>query len=62
MKGTSNSAMQIWRWPVLFGTVSAAGLIVALLGDGWYDVLSCLALGLVAAAGIWLGAVARAEP
>lgn len=62
MKNTINSPMQIWRWPILFGIVSAAGLVAALLGDGWYDVLSCLALGLVAAAGIWLGGVARAEP
>ncbi|WP_226944695.1 hypothetical protein [Pseudomonas sp. FME51] len=54
--------MRTWLWPLLFGLISAAGLIVALLGDGWYDVLSCVALGLVAAACIWLGTVARPAP
>lgn len=54
--------MRIWLWPLLFGLISAAGLIVALLGDGWYDVLSCVALGLVATACIWLGAVTRPAP
>ncbi|PRB83894.1 hypothetical protein [Pseudomonas sp. MYb185] len=61
MKNTRNSPMQIWLWPVLFGLLSAAGLIVALLGEGWYDLLSWLALGLVAAVCIWFGAIVRGQ-
>ena len=59
---SNNTRLQIWLWPLLFGIISAGGLIAALLGDGWYDVMSCVALGLVAAACIWLGAVDRTEP
>jgi len=62
MKSPNNSSWQIWRWPSLFGVVSAAGLIAALLGDGWYDLGSSVALGLVAAACIWLGIRRRREP
>ncbi|WP_231702263.1 hypothetical protein [Halopseudomonas litoralis] len=53
--------MQIWFWPILFGLISAAGLLVALIGDGWHDVISWMALGLVAAASIWLGLVAKRQ-
>lgn len=59
MKSARNSTLQIWLWPVLFGLISAAGLIIALLGEGWYDVFSWAALGLVSAACVWLGAIAR---
>ena len=59
MKTTKNSPMHIWLWPTLFGLISAAGLLAALIGDGWYDVISWLALGLVAVVCIWLGMVDR---
>ncbi|SDR84782.1 hypothetical protein SAMN05216198_0585 [Halopseudomonas litoralis] len=61
MKTIKNSPMQIWFWPILFGLISAAGLLVALIGDGWHDVISWMALGLVAAASIWLGLVAKRQ-
>lgn len=37
---TPGNAPDIWRWPVMLGVLSAGGLICALVGDGWYDVLS----------------------
>lgn len=37
--------MNVWGWPVLYGAASAAGLLAALLGDGWLDVVSWVALG-----------------
>lgn len=59
MKTAKNSFMQVWLWPILFGLISAAGLLAALIGDDWYDVMSWLALGWVAGACIWLGVVNR---
>lgn len=44
-RGHSRSAWQIFRWPLLISIVSSVGLLSALLGDGWADVLSWLALG-----------------
>lgn len=47
----------IFRWPLLIGLLAALGLLSALLGDGLYDVVSWLALGLpllvVAAVRAW---------
>ena len=34
----------IWRWPLLLGLLSAAGLVSALLADGIWDTLSWAAL------------------
>lgn len=42
-----SSVRQIWLWPSVFGLLTAAGLIAALLGDGWWDAASTLALGIV---------------
>ncbi|GGC91259.1 hypothetical protein [Halopseudomonas salina] len=41
------SALNIWLWPVLLGMLSAAGLAGALIGDGWWDIASTAALGVV---------------
>jgi hypothetical protein len=50
--------MKRWRQstfaiPTLIGVLSAAGLFAALLGDGPWDALAWLGLGLPAALGIW---------
>lgn len=37
---------QIWGMPVLLGVISLVGLLSALLGDGVWDGVSWLALGL----------------
>lgn len=39
-------AGQIWGMPVLLGAISLVGLLSALLGDGGWDVVSGLVLGL----------------
>lgn len=44
-----------WRAPVWLGLATAAGLVAALLVDGWPDLLSSLALGLPVAAAAWYG-------
>ncbi|AXM95359.1 hypothetical protein ACU5P1_15555 [Pseudomonas plecoglossicida] len=45
----------IFRWPLLIGLLAALGLLSALLGDGLYDVVSWLALGLplIVIGGVW---------
>ncbi len=37
---------RIFRWPLIMALASAVGLVAALVGDGWLDLLSWLALGL----------------
>jgi hypothetical protein len=46
---------QIFAIPAAVGVVSAAGLVSALVGDGWWDVLSWLTLGLAVALAAWYG-------
>ncbi|MGK6320502.1 hypothetical protein [Sphingomonas sp. DT-204] len=41
----SRSGWKIFRWPLLIAAVSLVGLVSALVGDGWYDLLSWLTLG-----------------
>ena len=42
-KGRSNDT---WRWPIVLGVTSSAGLMSALVADGWADVLAWFGLGL----------------
>ncbi|PZU11835.1 hypothetical protein [Sphingomonas sp.] len=37
---------RIFRWPLAIGLASAVGLVAALIGDGPYDIVSWIALGL----------------
>lgn len=39
--------------PAVLALLGAAGLFAALLGDGWWDALAWLGLGLPAVLGIW---------
>lgn len=47
------STSQIWGIPVVIGTLSAIGLLSALLGDGIWDALSWLALAAPVAVTLW---------
>lgn len=49
----SRSLVQIFRAPAVIALASAAGLVSALLADGWADALSWLALGGAASVGLW---------
>ena len=51
---------QIFAAPILLGAVSAIGLTTALVGDGVWDAVSWLGLGIPTAAGIWYGWARRA--
>lgn len=65
IKPRKGSGWDIWFWPVVLGMLSAAGLAGALIGDGWWDIASTAALGVVTLVCIrfWLvpsGATVRA--
>ncbi|MEG1040313.1 MAG: hypothetical protein RSE94_10415 [Pseudomonas sp.] len=48
MSHRSQSTRTIFAWPLVIGLLGAAGLFAALLGDGSWDVLSWLGLGIPA--------------
>lgn len=39
------STWEIFFWPLVLNIIGLLGLIAALLGDGWLDLLSWLCLG-----------------
>ncbi|MBS0245378.1 MAG: hypothetical protein JSR61_02075 [Proteobacteria bacterium] len=47
------SIRQIFAMPATIGLVSGAGLILALVGDGWWDVAGWIGLGLAPAIAIF---------
>lgn len=47
--------LAVWRMPVMLAVSSIFGLISALLGDGFWDVLSWVSLGWPVAIMIWFG-------
>jgi len=44
---------QIWGMPVVLGLLTVAGLLVALLGDGIWDLVSVAALAVPVGVGCW---------
>lgn len=51
--GTQTTLRQMWLIPSLIALVTLVGLIAALVGDGWHDVLSWTALTVPVAAVAW---------
>lgn len=47
------SPMQIWGAPIALAILTAIGLVAALLGDGVWDAVSAVTLGVPALACIW---------
>lgn len=50
------SLWQIFRWPLLIGVLTTAGLVSGLVSDGWGDALAALGLfvPVAVAAASWL--------
>lgn len=42
----TQSGWQVFRWPMAMAGANAVGLVAALVGDGWYDLVSWVTLGL----------------
>lgn len=57
----SRSPMHIWGVPVVLALSTAVGLVAALLGDGVWDWLSALTLGIPALIGAWCCLRGRAQ-
>lgn len=49
----NNAFMRLWGWPIVLGVLTVIGLVSALLGDGIWDCLSALTLGVPVAVGGW---------
>ncbi len=49
------SFWSLWGWPLAIALVSALGLVGALLGDGQWDWLSWVGLGVPCVAALWFG-------
>ncbi|CAH0169543.1 hypothetical protein SRABI118_00957 [Massilia sp. Bi118] len=43
----------LWGMPILLGVLTAVGLVAGLLGDGWWDMVSVIGLGVPVAVGAW---------
>ncbi|RCL22048.1 hypothetical protein C6A77_21290 [Pseudomonas sp. AFG_SD02_1510_Pfu_092] len=52
MSHKSQTTPRIFAWPGLIGALSIGGLFAALLGDGLWDSLAWLGLGLSALLGV----------
>ncbi|MCE0913901.1 MULTISPECIES: DUF4175 domain-containing protein [unclassified Pseudomonas] len=52
MSHKSQSTRRIFAWPALIAVLSAAGLFAALLGDGMWDMLAWVGLGVSAGLGL----------
>lgn len=56
-RGARQGGWQIFGWPLLMGLANAIGLVAALVGNGWYDLVSWATLGatLIVMALCWRG-------
>jgi len=45
--------LQIWGAPIVIGILTTIGLISALLGDGVWDAVSAITLGIPCLLGFW---------
>ncbi|MDR0280303.1 MAG: hypothetical protein LBJ37_20705 [Paucimonas sp.] len=59
MSHKSQSTRRIFAWPTVIAVLGAVGLFAALLGDGGWDVLSWVGLGVPALLGV-RGLIGRA--
>jgi hypothetical protein len=49
----SPAFLRLWGVPVLLGMLTTVGLVAALLGDGFWDMVSGVTLGVPVLLGIW---------
>ena len=60
-RNDAQTGWQIFRWPLVMALANAIGLVAALVGDGWYDLVSWATLGLtlIVIVAAWRGWSAR---
>ena len=49
----SPAFLRLWGVPIILGILTAVGLVAALLGDGVWDAVSGVTLGIPVLLGIW---------
>lgn len=49
----SPAFIRLWGVPIVLGVLTAIGLVAALLGDGFLDYVSAVALGVPVVLGTW---------
>jgi hypothetical protein len=54
--------LNLWGWPLAIAVVSAGGLVAGLVGDGAWDWLAWIGLGIPSAAATWFGLRGRGAP
>ncbi len=47
--------LALWGWPIALAVLSAVGLVGALVGDGLWDWLGWIGLGVPGVAAVWFG-------
>jgi hypothetical protein len=52
---TTPTSWTLWGWPVAIALVSAVGVVGALVGDGAWDWLAWIGLGVPTFAALWFG-------
>ncbi|MEF9899039.1 MAG: hypothetical protein RR736_19325 [Pseudomonas sp.] len=52
MSHRAQSTRKVFSWPLIISVLGAAGLFAALLGDGGWDALAWLGLGIPALLGL----------
>lgn len=62
MSRRDRTAVQIWGAPIVLAILTTIGLISALLGDGIWDALSAVTLGIPCLAGAWYSLRRRPAP
>ena len=50
-----SALLALWGWPIVFAAITGTGLIGALVGNGHWDWLAWIGLGLPTAASLWFG-------
>lgn len=48
------STWQVFRWPLVIGVITLAGLVAGLVSDGWGDALAGFGLLLPSVVAMWL--------
>jgi hypothetical protein len=51
--------MRLWKWPIAIAAITLLGLIAGLVGDGGWDWLAAICLGLPVVLSVWLGVMRR---
>jgi hypothetical protein len=51
----ASAALALWGWPAVFGVLTVVGLVGSLIGNGAWDWLAWIGLGVPTVAALWFG-------